>query len=173
MSEMKVISNDGETVVWVGETKEELIEGTFVRPPSITKDALLAAWPVGVPWSTSKFEKQLSIPPHVRIFDLLTFLGEPEQQNILMRLIAKLRRVQTVRETIEQIIAPTYDGDDEELLRKRRFFKSGFKLELYESKTHIVHVWKEDERRFISFTPKSIAEEKTEFLKLRDDKGRE
>jgi hypothetical protein len=169
-----VVTNDGETTVLRRETQEAIEEATLRRPDGTDSDAWLTLWPVGSSYNADEYvvkvQHVFSIPPHTSVRDA-KWLAESAPKGI-RKALNKLFSRRLISDVIQEIIAAAYAGTDEEVIRQRRFYASGFKVEVVDT-AYRVEVWKDAGETFVGFTPKSIAEPKTEFLRLQDDKGRE
>lgn len=165
--------NDGEQTLLSRDTKEALEEVQIRRVG--TKDNWFTLWPIGAEFGVDELRDKvshvLSIPPQTVVRDA-KWLAECAPKSRIRKALRKLFSRQSRYEVIQEIIAPTYAGTDEEILRHRRFYACGLKVEVADA-AYRVEVWRDADEMFISFTPKAIAEEKTTFLRISDDKGKE
>jgi hypothetical protein len=170
----KVKSTNGDQTVLRRETKEAFEEAELQRPDGTDSGAWLTLWPIGSSYSEDEYSIKVqhvfSIPPHAVVKDAkwLTECAPKGMQKVLSKLFSR----KSVYDVIQEIIAPIYSGTDEETLRQRRRYACGFKVEILDAAQR-VEIWKDAGEFFISFTPKALADPKTQFLRLQDDKGRE
>jgi len=171
-----VTFNDGIKAVLSRETKEAVEEAEVQRPNGTDADTWLTLWPVDSSYNADEYvvkvQHVFSIPPHTVVKDAKWLAECAPKHSGMRKAFRQLFSRQSLDDVVQEIIAPTYAGTDEHVIRQRRFYASGFKVEVLDAKQR-VEIWKDAGEFFISFTPKAIAEPKTEFLRLQDDKGRE
>jgi hypothetical protein len=168
--------NDGNKVVLSHDTETALEEAELQRPEGTDANTWLTLWPVSASYNTDEYvvkvQNVFSSLPHTVVKDAKWLAENAPKHSRIRNALRKLFSRRSISEVVQDIIVPTYAGTDEEVIRQRRFYDCGYKVEVADT-TYRVEVWKDAGEAFVSFTPKEIAEEKTTFLRISDDKGRE